>query len=71
MSVHMVAVPPVCHVVMALVHHSVSSVDHICTRIRGRRTHLPVVLLRIRYSAKKKEGGQATVTVRDKMARAS
>ena len=43
----------------------------VCTRIRGRRTYLPVILLRIRHSAEKKEGGQATVTVRDKTARAS
>ena len=71
MSVYVVAIPPVCHVVTALVHHPIGSVDHICTRIRGRRTHLPVILLRIGHSAEKKEEGQATVIVRDKMARAS
>ena len=55
MSVHVVAVPPACHIVAALFHHSVSSVDQIGTKIRGR-THLPVVLLRIRHSAEKEEG---------------
>ena len=34
----------------------VGSVDQIGTKIRGRRTHLPVVLLRIRHSAEKGEG---------------
>ena len=56
MSVHVVAVPPVCHIIAALFHHSVSSVDQIGTKIRGRRTHLPVMLLRIRHSAEKEEG---------------